>query len=125
MLLTTRKYKSFIAAFKVLPRVKAFLDLQKINLEKIITEPHFFEVNLFDILDKNGDGIPDEEFGKNFDIVYYGIIERWNEKTPEGFTEEFKHDEHKVLANGWILARSEKVNGVIGIRYKVIIGSAT
>lgn len=36
----------------------------------------FYEVELFDLLDSDGDGIPDKEFGKKFKVIFYNSFER-------------------------------------------------
>ncbi len=103
------KYKGFKTEFFITEKVKIYLQEKNIPLDKLKQRldndnenySFFYEVILFEIIDEDEDGIPDEKFGKNFKVVYNGIVTRRGEKSlEEGFEENFDYDKEKVISIG-------------------------
>ena len=52
--------------------VKALLKKEKISLATLIpTAWLWYDAELLEVIDENGDGKPDERFGKDFKIIYF------------------------------------------------------
>ncbi|MEK6927354.1 MAG: hypothetical protein AABX11_02885 [Nanoarchaeota archaeon] len=117
------KYKGYSVNFRVLPKTKDFLD--KVNIDLIgkdrgTTDSEFFEVELFEIIDEDKDGLPDEKFGKKFEVVYYGIIEQWVKKEPMGFFEDFSHNPRKLLCDAQLNLFQIDSKKPFGVKYKIL-----
>lgn len=107
-LIETKKYKGFVTEFFITEKVKIYLQEKNISLDKLKQKSDkdnesysfFYEVILFELIDQNNDGLPEEKFGKNFKVVYNGIVTRRDEKgLEEGFEENFDYDESKVISS--------------------------
>jgi hypothetical protein len=71
------KFKTEIHASE---EVKKFLKKEKLSQSILIPQPYiWYEVELFEIIDENGDGKPDDKFGKNFKIIYISENESFRE----------------------------------------------
>jgi len=66
-------YGSFTTEVMVAPEVKSFLGFEIHVLD--FNSDEWYRGWLLTYLDKDKDGVPDEEFGKNFELIYCGIIE--------------------------------------------------
>lgn len=69
------KFQDFETDFFMTPKVKEELEKNKHSFATLIPGGWvWFETMLFDIIDADEDGVPEEEFGKKFKAIYYGII---------------------------------------------------
>lgn len=114
-------YDVFGTEFFVLPNVDNFLKKNNADYKEFLPdEYHFYEIMLFDIIDKDKDGEPDKIFGNSFKVVYYGIVEQWKDKIPKGFDDVFEHENLDVLGD-WQEIVSETVNHpAFSIKYKIL-----
>jgi len=83
---------------------------------------YWYKHIIFDLLDPNLDEnwSEEKETRKNFKVFFYGIIERWINKNPEGFVEEFDFDELKVFNDSPMSLYSEN-KSPFAIREKILI----
>ncbi len=99
-LIDTKEYNGFKTEFFLLPKTENFLLEQGVNVKDYLMDNfHWYEHIMFDLLDPNLDENWSEakETRKSFKVVFYGIIERWIDKNPEGFVEDFEFDKSNVL----------------------------
>jgi hypothetical protein len=104
-------YNSFKTEFFLIQKVKDYLKKQKTSIACLIPEVWlWYEATLFDLIDENEDGVPDEKFGKKFRAIYNGIIEKRglknNEVSEEGFSEKFSYKKEKFLTTGALRVKS-------------------
>jgi len=52
----------------------------------------WFDAYLFEVLDWDRDGSPDKEFGKEFQVILYGILDKFVEGTPQGLLVDVNYD---------------------------------
>lgn len=103
-LIDTKEYKSFKTEFFILPKTQKFLAEKDIDIKDHLLDTfHWYEQVLFDLLDSKpgNDWSPEKETRKNFKVVFYGIIEKWIDKVPEGFTEKFSYNNSKILSDSY------------------------
>jgi hypothetical protein len=124
VIIDKKDYKGFQTKFRLLPAVQDYLKTKKIETSHLTkSDPsHWYEHTLFELLDKNRDGKPDKEFGKIFEVVFYGVIEKWIDMKPEGFEKSFRHDRQRVIDDSFMVvnSRSKRYLSPFGIRYKII-----
>jgi hypothetical protein len=71
---TLGKFKTVVLATE---EVKKHFKSKKISFAKLMPVPWaWYDAELFDVLDENGDGKPDEKFGTEFKIIY--MLEKEN-----------------------------------------------
>ena len=89
----TVEYKGFSIEFIIPEKIKNYIDKTGFDLEAYLndTKSWFIEY-LFDVLDWDRDGMPDKEFGKEFQVILYGVIDRISEGIPYGIIEEASYD---------------------------------
>jgi hypothetical protein len=91
--------------FYLTPKVKKFPKQENLSLAMAIPSTyHFYEQILFDNLDEDMDGYPDEKFGNNFVVICNGITKSkgWTPKkglVTEGFKEKTKEEEEEEDKN--------------------------
>ena len=117
-----KRHNGFTTEFVVLPKVKEFFDSRKIDLKDYVPDEfHWYEHELFDLIDENGDGIPDEKFGKYFQVVFYGIIEKWVDKEPHGFVEDFESEKGGIICDATRKINSGEDGQSFFVRYKILV----
>ncbi len=122
-LIDTKEYKGFKTEFFILPKTEIFLLEQGVNRsDYLIDNFHFYEQVIFGLLDEKLDKkwSEEKETRKNFKVVFYGIIERWIGKKPEGFIEDFEFDEAKVLSDNNVSIHS-KNKKPFAMREKILV----
>ncbi|MBI2043261.1 hypothetical protein HYT25_02640 [Candidatus Pacearchaeota archaeon] len=121
-LIETKKYERFRTEFYITPKVNKFLKNNNVNYDEILEDDfHWYEHSLFEQVDENDDGIPDEKFGKKFKVIYYGIVIKWIDKKPEGFEDKFKYDKKKLISD-WIRTVAQTLNHKsFAIKYKILM----
>ena len=73
-------FKKFETEIFATEDVIKLLEKEKISLATLIpTAWAWYETELFDVIDENGDGKPDEKFGKKFKIIYFSKNESLKE----------------------------------------------
>jgi len=110
-----------------LPKTERYLKENGITLKDLIPSSwDWSEVILFDFIDENKDGIPDEKFGKNFEVVYYGIVEKEINKKLKGeksiaFSEDYSYNKKMFLGNSerFLIKKKNKVIWIKNILLKV------
>ncbi|MCK4996923.1 hypothetical protein KAS08_01340 [Candidatus Pacearchaeota archaeon] len=71
---TVGKFKTVVLATE---EVKKKFKSKKVSFTILMPVPWaFLDVELFDVIDENGDGKPDEKFGTEFKIIY--VLEKQN-----------------------------------------------
>ena len=109
-LIETKEYKGFKTEFFLMPKTEKFLLEKGVNIKDYLMDNfHWYEHIIFDLLDPELDEnwSDEKETRKNFKVVFYGIIERWIDKKPKGFIEDFEFDESKVLSDSYMSIHSE------------------
>lgn len=122
-LIDTKEYKGFKTEFFILPKTEIFLLEQGVNRsDYLIDNFHFYEQVIFGLLDEKLDKkwSEEKETRKNFKVVFYGIIERWIGKKPEGFIEDFEFDEAKVLSDNNVSIHSKNKKH-FAMREKILV----
>lgn len=75
--LTLGKFSTIISVTEL---VKKEMKSHKISLSTLIPPAWiWYDSELLDLIDENGDGKPDEKFGKDFKIIYFANSEKTNE----------------------------------------------
>ena len=98
-------FGDFKTEFFLTFKVEEFLKKEKTSLACLLPEGWiWYEVILFDIIDKDGDGFPDEKYGKNFKVIYQDIFEKIELKNRGKFRERQIFD--KFLTSGSSAIRS-------------------
>ena len=123
------KYKGFKTEFYITPRVKEYLESKNILPKHLVISSEdndnystFYEVYLFELIDENNDGIPDDKFGKNFKVVYYGIVEEMDIDLDEkGFTDDFEYKKEKLLEDCIGSVTETLKSKSFKIKYKILI----
>ncbi|MDP2925444.1 MAG: hypothetical protein Q8N99_03665 [Nanoarchaeota archaeon] len=71
------RYGPFLTHVKITPEVREFFEKnnEKINLKLTSSADEWYQSWLLKYLDRDKDGIPDESFGKEFELIYCTIIE--------------------------------------------------
>ena len=119
----TKKYKGYETEFFILPKIKEYIDSKDVKLaEYILDDFHWYEHILFDLLDPELDEKWNEEkeTRKNFKVIFYGIIEKWIDKNPEGFDEDFEYNDESVLSDTHWSIHPDKEKP-FAVKYKIII----
>ena len=122
--ISSRSYKGFVTEFYVTKKVQDFLSLNNVDYSEFLPDNyHWYEVELFEMIDKDKKDTTRGKFQKRFRVVYYGIIEKWkNKEETEGFEDKFKY-ENKKLISDWTKVVSEKFNihKSFAVKYKILI----
>lgn len=111
------KYKEYITNFFVTEMVKKFLKENKVDYGEIVPdEYHWYEVELFEMIDG-------ENFGNEFEVVYYGIVEKTGvhiDQSEESFEDTFEHNSKKIIGD-WIKVISQTSHcKSFAIKYKIL-----
>jgi len=118
-------YKKFKTEFKVLPKVKNYLEEEDLSLGVLIPDGHlWYEQILFDVIDQDEDGKPDEKFGKNIVVIYNGITEEsdWNENqglVVKGLKEQAGDNKKLIFSSSSGLTSSKDPKKVFRVNYSV------
>ncbi|MDO8460472.1 MAG: hypothetical protein Q7S74_05150 [Nanoarchaeota archaeon] len=114
-------YNDFKTEFFVLPKIDEFLRDNNVKYKEFLPDEHYFyEVLLFEIIDWDKDGKPDKKFGNSFRVLYYGIIEQWKDKIPEGFNDNFKHNKKDILGDRRQIVSETRNHPAFSIKYKIL-----
>lgn len=118
----TLEYRGYKTEFYVTPRVEEYLKNKGINDNEFLPGPHnFYEIELFESLDDDSDGKVAEKYGKEFKVVYYGIITRWINKDPEGFEEDFPHKKEQIIRGPYQrIVKIHNSKESFGIKYLIL-----
>lgn len=96
-------FEEFKTEFSLTPKVKKYLENESVSLAYLLPNGwEFYEVELFDFLDKDEDGEPDEKYGKNFEVIFYGIVEN-----RDLIEEDWDNENSKIKEKGF----SEDIGG--------------
>ncbi|MFH1238387.1 MAG: hypothetical protein ABIH79_01510 [archaeon] len=58
--------------FNITPEIKSIFKKENISLSNLIPPAWlWYDYELLEVIDENGDGKPDERFGKEFKVIYY------------------------------------------------------
>jgi hypothetical protein len=64
-------FEKFRTEVYIVPEIKKIFKTNKISLSTLIpTAWCWYDAELLDAIDENGDGKPDEKFGKEFKLIY-------------------------------------------------------
>ena len=97
-------FGDFKTEFLIMPQTEAYLKNKKISLASLLPGGWmFYEVTLFDLIDKDEDGVPDKKYGKRFKVIYNGIIEKRDLKkggslSEAGFTEKTSSNKDSLIS---------------------------
>ncbi|MBD3252444.1 hypothetical protein GF386_01810 [Candidatus Pacearchaeota archaeon] len=96
------KYGPFTTTVNVTKDVKVFFENGEVNdLIEGINSKEWYQSWLLKYLDKNTDGLPDEEFGKDFELIYTGIIENPEDyQEVDEIIENFGIDKERFIFDG-------------------------
>ena len=79
----TVEYKGFSIEFIIPGNIKNYIDKTGFDLEVYLTDTKsWFLEYLFEILDWDRDGVPDREFGSEFKVLIYGVVDKIIEIPP-------------------------------------------
>ena len=117
--INTLKYEGFTTDFYVTDKVKKFLDENNVPHEDFLEDNyHWYEVFLFEQIDEN---TGENKLGKNFKVIYYGIVEKFTDKGEEGF-EDNSDDKGKKIIGNWTSVVSETLkHKSFAINYKILV----
>ncbi|MEK6827315.1 MAG: hypothetical protein AABX99_02405 [Nanoarchaeota archaeon] len=111
----------FKTEFKITSKVKKYLEKENISLASLLPDGwKWYEMRLFDEIDKDRDGKPDKKLGKNFVVIYNKITETlgWNQEKgleTSGFEE--KVDIKKLITHSstkLISVKNQKKEFMVG-----------
>ena len=128
------KYRGFETEFYITGSVKEYFKKNNLDLNRLKQRDKsnnenysfFYEVLLFEKLDENGDGIPDKKFGKNFKVIYYGIIKKrkeYNEEFEQRVIEEINDISElncEVEVDDGVKEVGLDKNTFLEVRYKIL-----
>jgi hypothetical protein len=95
-------YEDFKTEFILTSKVKEYLEKELVSTASLLPNGwEWYEAELFDFLDDNHTGKINKRYGKEFEVIYYGIIERkelvkdWSDENSEvvkekGFYEDLR-----------------------------------
>ncbi len=110
-------YGKFETAFYCTLKVEKFLKENHVDLKEFLPDNHhFYEVLLFENLDENEDGLPDEKFGKKFKVTYYAI----RKSLVEEITEPLKHKKEDLIGEYTEVVAETASHKSFAIIYKII-----
>lgn len=70
------KFGEFKTEFSLTPRVKEYLENERVSLAVLLPDGwSWFETELFEAIDENQDEESEGKYGKEFEVIYYGIVE--------------------------------------------------
>ena len=118
-------FKDFNTEFFLTKKVKDYLEERSISIAVLLQEGWlWYEATLFDLIDNDEDGIPEEEFGKNFKVIYNGIIEKRDFKNNKlkdgGFMEEVKYNKKYFITSGFTKVNSLNKNEFL-VKYLLLM----
>jgi len=96
-------YGKFKTDIKITDEVRDFFESneEKINLLDNFNSDEWYQGWLLKFLDKNKDGIPDEEFGSDFEMIFCSIIENPEDYVNyEDILEEFDISKDRYIGDG-------------------------
>jgi len=125
-------FKEFKTKFSITPKVKKYLEKEQVSLAVLLPNGwEWYETELFYMIeDKNGK--PNKKYGKKFEVIYYGVIEKldlieknWDKEDleikEEGFSENLgKLDKDKNFIEDVTMTLSstpKNQNKRLGIKY--------
>ncbi|MBS3073977.1 hypothetical protein J4447_00810 [Candidatus Pacearchaeota archaeon] len=89
----TVEYKGFSIEFIIPGNIKNYIDKTGFDLEVYLTDTKsWFLEYLFEILDWDRDGVPDREFGSEFKVLIYGVVDKIIDGIPYGIMEPTDYD---------------------------------
>ncbi len=103
----TVEFEGFSIEFIIPEKIKNYIDKTGFDLTGYLTDTQSWFIDyLFEVLDWDKDGFPDREFGKEFQVIIYGVVDKIIESIPQGLIEEVNFD-HTARVFG--RARREKI----------------
>ena len=109
-------FEEFKTEFIITPKVKKYLEKEGVSLTYLLPNGwEFYEVVLFDFLDDEDTGKPNKKYGKNFEVIFYGIVEN-----RDLIEEDWDNENSKIKEKGF----SENL-GRLDKNKKFIYSSAT
>ncbi len=117
------EYKGFKTRFFITEEVNNFLKKNHVSYEEFLPDNyHFYENILFKVIDEDGEGIPDEKCGKEFEVIFYRVVEKWTDvNVPIGFSDNFDYFEDKILEEELVRVSETEKHPVFGIKYKLLM----
>ncbi len=89
----TIEYEGFSIEFIIPEKIKNYIGRTGFDLEAYLTDTKsWFMEYLFDVLDWDRDGVPDKEFGKEFKVIIYGVVDKIIDGIPYGILERVDYD---------------------------------
>lgn len=120
----TLRYGDFCTIVKITDEVKMFFENNGIaDLTKDMNSDEWYQGWLLKYLDKNKDGIPDSEFGKEFELIFTRIIQNPEDyQDLENILEDLEIDRDQVIFDGskTVFADSDPEKTKFWIRWIVI-----
>ncbi len=114
----TVEFEGFSIEFIIPERIKNYIDKAGFDLHGYLTDTQSWFVDyLFEVLDWDKDGFPDSEFGKEFQVIIYGVVDKILEGIPQGLLEDVYFD-HTSRVFG--RARREKIFDELVSKMKII-----
>ena len=102
-------FGDFKTEFFLTFKVEEFLKKEKTSLACLLPEGWlWYEVILFDLIDKDGDGVPDGKYGKNFKVIYQDIFEKMELKNKGKSKESLIFDESLTRGSSAIRSSTGK-----------------
>lgn len=113
----TKEYKDYCIEFVINKEIDKYFKSKSIDKVKLFGDKNFwFKSILFRVIDDDGDGQPDEVYGKKFKVIFYGIIVPSKEDN-EQFEHETTHtrDERRLIEDEILLNVESKFFAKIAI----------
>ena len=89
----TIDFDGFSIEFIVPGAIKNYIDLTGFDLKGYLEDTDGWFTNyLFEVLDWDRDGVPDKEFGNDFQVVVYGVVDKIVDGVPHGIMTDIDYD---------------------------------
>lgn len=89
----TIEFDGFSIDFIIPEVIKNYVDITGFDLKGYLENTEEWFTNyLFEILDWDRDGVPDKEFGREFEVIIYGIVDKIVDGVPLGLMTDIDYD---------------------------------
>lgn len=99
-----KTYKDFTIEFILDGVIEDYYVKNKHRIPKVFFEERYwFDSVLFNLIDDDEDGIPDALYGREFQIIFYEVVEKFENKNPQGFKINIALNQSKLIERDIIL----------------------
>jgi len=111
-MIKTLNYKGFSTKFVLAKKVEEFLNENNFSIKELFLDKQtWYEVILFEKLDEDKDGVPDEKFGKIFEVVFYEVF-TWKNQKEISLVKENLKEKNSLNTSFYVLTNGKEKVGV-------------